>query len=139
MKKTLILTAITLLAICTFSSCKKDTHDCTIKWTVTASNISGVELAIDMEKNSIYKAYDEHFSKANFGTIDKTNHKIEITEVTNNKIEKIKTDSKKYALKANDELANFHPVYGTYTVTVVFEGEDASETLATYTYEITAE
>ncbi len=139
MKKLLILSAITLLAVCSLSSCKKDSHDCTIRWTVTASNISGVEAAIEMEKNSIYREYDEYFTKANFGTLDKTNHKIDITDVTNNKIEKIKTDSKKYALKANDALANFHPTKGDYTVNVIFEGEDGTETLATYTYVKTAE
>ena len=135
MKKLLILTAITLLAVCSLSSCKKDSHDCTIRWTVTASNTSGVEAAIEMEKNSIYKKYDEYFTKVNFGKIDVTNHKIEVTEVTNNKIEKIKTDTKKYAMKANDALANFPPTKADYTVNVIFDGEDGSETLATYTYE----
>ncbi|MBQ7490612.1 MAG: hypothetical protein IJT51_08885 [Bacteroidales bacterium] len=139
MKKLLVLSAITIFAVCIFGSCKKDTHDCVVRWTVVASNVSGVESAIEMEKNQIYKVYDDHFSKANFGTVDKVAHKIDITEVTNNKIEKIKTDSKKYALKANDELANFHPTKGTYTVSVVFEGEDGNETMATYTYEKAAE
>lgn len=134
MKKVLSLSAITLLVIFALVSCKKDTHNCTIKWLVTPSNITGVQTAIEVEANSIYRSYDDYLSKANFGTVDKSAHKIEVEEVTNNKIEKIKADAKKYALKANDELANFHPQWATYTVTVTFEGEDGQEILATYSY-----
>ncbi|MCQ2286092.1 MAG: hypothetical protein MJZ76_04375 [Bacteroidales bacterium] len=134
MKKIIALICIIAsLVICT-TSCHKDEQDCSIRWTVKTIHSEASEGDIQLDKNSIYKAFDAHFSKASFGSFDKSNHKINIEGATPNKVKKYKEDAKKFALKANDELANFHPTSGEFEITVTFSGKDGDETLVTYKY-----